>query len=181
MNIFAVDRDPVTAATLLPDRHIVKMSLETCQLLSIVYSDWYHGWGDLHKQDGTSYSTFKGAFRNHPCTKWVAESYDNLFWLISHGIGLCEEYTYRYGKRHACQDTIEEALDIFKVKVSIGWILRLMEKKHNVSSFVRAMPDEFKLNEDIDDVTAYRLYVASKPWVKDNYLRKPDRKPDWIS
>ena len=172
MNIFIVDRDPVTAATLLPDRHVVKMSLETCQLLSIVYSDWYHGWGDLHKQDGTPYSTSKGAFRNHPCTKWVAESYDNLFWLLSHGLGLCEEYTYRYGKRHACQSTIEEACNIFDAKS--------LHVNPNIRSFVRAMPDEFKLNKNIDDVTAYRLYVASKPWVKNNYLRKPDRKPSWV-
>lgn len=50
----------------------------------------------------------------------------------------------------------------------------------NVESFVRAMPDEYKLDESIDDVMAYRMYVASKPWVKDNYLRLPDRKPEWV-
>ena len=51
-------------------------------------------------------------------------------------------------------------------------------EKH--SPFVRAMPDEFKLDNSIDSVEAYRRYVNSKPWVKDNYLRKPERKPDWI-
>ena len=42
------------------------------------------------------------------------------------------------------------------------------------------MPDEFKYDDSIDTFTAYRMYIASKPWVKDNYLRKPERKPDWI-
>jgi hypothetical protein len=24
------------------------------------------------------------------------------------------------------------------------------------------------------------MYIASKPWVATNYLRAPERKPDWI-
>ena len=44
----------------------------------------------------------------------------------------------------------------------------------------RAMPDEFKHNTSIDTFTAYKNYIASKPWVASNYLRDPSRKPDWI-
>ena len=47
-------------------------------------------------------------------------------------------------------------------------------------NFARAMPDGYKFDTSIDTYTAYKMYVASKPWVKDNYLRKPDRKPDWV-
>ena len=46
--------------------------------------------------------------------------------------------------------------------------------------FTRAMPDEFKYDDSIDTFTAYKMYVSSKPWVSDNYLRKPERKPEWI-
>ena len=46
--------------------------------------------------------------------------------------------------------------------------------------FDRAMPDEYKLDDSIDTFTAYKMYIASKPWVKDNYLRMPERKPSWI-
>ena len=49
-----------------------------------------------------------------------------------------------------------------------------------VESFTRAMPDDLKYNNDIDTFIAYKKYIASKPWVKDNYLRKPERKPNWI-
>ena len=69
MNIFVTDPSPTQSAQSLPDRHVVKMPLETCQMLSIVCSDkWGHGYGEIHKSDGTPYKTEKGAFRNHPCT-----------------------------------------------------------------------------------------------------------------
>ena len=50
----------------------------------------------------------------------------------------------------------------------------------NAVEFTRAMPDEYKLDESIDTFTAYKMYIASKPWVADNYLRIPERKPEWI-
>ena len=45
----------------------------------------------------------------------------------------------------------------------------------SVTPFVRAMPDRFKHDTSIDTFTAYKWYIASKPWVRDNYLRMPDR------
>ena len=66
MNIFVTDPDPVKSAQVLPDKHIVKMPLETCQMLSIVASEkWGHGFGVLPKLNGEPYKTDKGAFRNH--------------------------------------------------------------------------------------------------------------------
>jgi len=46
MNIFVTDPDPTVSAEVLPDKHIVKMPLETCQMLAVVYSKWYFNWGD---------------------------------------------------------------------------------------------------------------------------------------
>ena len=90
MNIFATHDDPVLSATELPDKHIVKMPLECCQMLAVVYSPWYKDIGPVFKADGGAYATKKGAFRNHPCTKWVAESDHNIAWLLQHGIALCD-------------------------------------------------------------------------------------------
>jgi hypothetical protein len=50
----------------------------------------------------------------------------------------------------------------------------------NVVEFTRAMPDEYKFDTSIDTFTAYKMYIASKPWVAENYLRIPERKPYWI-
>ena len=39
---------------------------------------------------------------------------------------------------------------------------------------------EFKYDTSIDIFTAYKRYIASKPWVSTNYLRDPTRKPEWV-
>lgn len=176
MNIFAVNQNPLIAARELPDKHIVKMPLESCQMLSIIYSKWYYDWGEVYKADGNPYETKKGAFRNHPCTKWAAENYNNLAWLITHGVHLCTEYNKRYGKIHSCNKTLFEAKKLFHKKTGKAITIYSM-----VDSFARAMPDDIKYDKSIDDITAYRKYINTKPWVKENYVRLPERKPEWIS
>ena len=54
MNIFVTDPDPNLSAQVLPDKHVVKMPLETCQMLAVVFSKWYYNWGNdlLPKKDG---------------------------------------------------------------------------------------------------------------------------------
>ena len=47
MNIFVTDPSPTVSAQSLPDKHIVKMPLESCQMLAIVCSEkWGHGYGE---------------------------------------------------------------------------------------------------------------------------------------
>ena len=166
MNIFVTDPSPYKSAQVLPDKHLVKMPLETCQMLSIVaYKESGQDFGKLPKKGGGFYKTEKGAFRNHPCTIWAQT---NFYWLIEHGLALCSEYTYRYNKVHTCQYTIEYADMTFPSCPA-------------PVSFVFAGFDEFKYDNSIDTFTKYKRYINAKPWVKDNYLRKPERKPDWIT
>ena len=84
------------------------------------------------------------------------------------------EYTQRYGKEHGCYTTMCEAMAIFH---SHGGNIY---DHTQASNFARAMPDEFKYDTSIDTFTAYKMYIASKPWVASNYLRMPQRKPNWI-
>jgi hypothetical protein len=75
----------------------------------------------------------------------------------------------RYGKIHSCYNTLVHAYYIFpKGKIT------------EVTPFARAMPDEFKFDKSIDTFTAYKRYIASKSWVASNYLRMPQRKPEWV-
>ena len=176
MNIFVTNRCPVQSARNLPDKHIVKMPLETCQMLSIIYSDWYYGVGKLYKSDGTPYRTQHGAFRNHPCTQWAAANQYNLAWLILHGIALCDEYYQRYGKIHTCYDVICQAQHIYH-KCFDGDINDAAAK---VTHFTRAMPESLKFDTTITTIEAYIRYLNTKPWLATNYLRRPDRKPSFI-
>ena len=176
MNIFVTDRCPIQSARNLPDKHIVKMPLETCQMLSIIYSDWYYGVGKLYKSDGKPYRTSHGAFRNHPCTQWAAANQYNLAWLITHGVALCEEYTQRYDKVHTCYDVLLQAVDIYNKCFDDD----LSQASRKVAHFTRAMPESIKYDTSIDTITAYKQYLNTKPWLATNYLRIPSRKPSFI-
>ena len=175
MNIFAVDVDPIIAARQLPDRHVTKMILESCQMLSLVFSSHYWDIGEVMKVDGTPFKTAKGAFKKHPCTIWAAASVANCAWLIQHACGLSDEFNTRYGHPHGLHKSVFECKRLFHRETGEN----IMVFK-NILGFARAMPDEFKLDNTIDDVTAYQRYVSSKPWVFDNYLRVPERRPGWV-
>ena len=114
MNIFVLDTDPNTAAILHCDKHIVKMPLETAQMLSTVCGGPY-----------------KPTHANHPCTVWARASTANYSWLWQLGIFLSEEYTYRYGKTHKCQAIIK-SLSEPPASVPVG----------ERTPFAQAMPPE---------------------------------------
>mgnify|MGYP000991647343 CR=1 FL=1 len=123
------------------------MPVETCQIIALVYSDGYGNSGPIHRADGTSYNTIKGAFRNHPCTQWAALKDSNLAWLIEHGIALCNEYSLRYSKLHGCFVTLEQCKKIF-CEIT-GKTPSEVKTKNN---FIRAMPDEWKKNNTINTI-----------------------------
>lgn len=170
MNIFAVHESPFQAAQCLPDKHIVKMPLESAQMLAVAFGPHGLDLGHLRKKDGTPYANT--AFRNHPCTVWARQSFANLAWLIVHGQALCWEYTHRYGKRHACLTAMGDADHLFK---ATGFGLGIYGMH---DTFARAMPDDIKNDASINEVTAYRRYLVNhKPWAA--WDRDPSRKPSW--
>jgi len=171
MNLFAVDRDPVKAATCLPSKLIVKMPLETCQMLAVNLGPLYLNWGPIKKKDGQPYG-HKG-FRNHPSTIWGRSSYENMAWMITHGLALCGEYMRRYEKVHASTIGLLDAKKHFERNT--GLTLSIWR---NVTGFARAMPDELKNDGSIDDITAYRRYVNGyKAYAE--WKRRPEAKPSW--
>ena len=91
--------------------------------------------------------------------------------MLAHGLALCEEYSNRYGKIHSCLHTLAHANKILPLDP-------VHESK--LTPFVFAGPDEFKYDTGVDIYDKYKMYISSKPWVKDNYLRIPDRKPEWV-
>ena len=170
MNIFVTSPCPEESALVLPDQHIKKMPIECCQMLAFVASPHVHNYGQLPKKDGTPYMTRKNSpHLKHPCTLWAAKSIHNAQWLIYHGFMLCEEYFRRYGKQIACYETLLRAFELFP-----------NGDFNKITPFIRAMPDPLKFNGAIDTFTAYKLYIASKPWVSDDYMRLPSRKPNWL-
>lgn len=154
MNIFVVDIDPVVAARSLHDKHVVKMIVESAQILST-----------CHPQGSVKY---RHTHYNHPSCVWARESLQNYEWLFAHALALCEEYTYRYGKIHSCQLIIRSlpAPDLPQI---------------GLTSFAQAMPEEYRMDHPVD---AYRNYYLDRKigqskwtrrmppdWVEEKYLQ----------
>lgn len=149
MNIFVLDRNPRKAAQLMCDKHVVKMIVETCQILSAVLDNNYDP--KLNKygikpseQFGTA--GYPKAHFKHPCTMWAMESEGNYKWLVSHLRGLCIAYSDRYNKVHS----MESQLMIFDSQLQY-----LKFEKKRLTEFVQAMPDKYK---DKDVTKAYQNY-----------------------
>lgn len=92
MNIFVLSHDPEEAAIMQCDQHVVKMPLETAQMLCTAYPEEVAPYGRTHF--------------NHPCNLWLRESRANYEWLIIHGLALCDEYTKRFNKIHGSEEII---------------------------------------------------------------------------
>lgn len=154
MNIFILDNNPKRAAQFHVDRHIVKMPLETAQLLCSV-----------HHMSGTiNMIPYKLTHKNHPCSVWARQSLSNYKWLCELGLELCYEYTHRYGKVHKCQAVIKWCEENLPNIADNG-----------LTPFAQAMPDKFK---NRDHVAAYRGYYLGE---KNHLFSWKNRElPSWV-
>ena len=153
MNIFALNSDPILAAQNHVDRHVVKMPLESAQILSTVV----RGRGGEARYNPTH--------KNHPCTLWAGESSGNYEWLVQLGLALCNEYTHRYNREHACEEVIRE------ISAPLPNLLRIAPR----SAFALAMPEEYKQADAVESYRAY--YRAEKAHLHSWKNRQP---PEWL-
>ena len=139
MNIFILDNDPIKAAQMHIDKHIVKMPLETAQILSTICGYPY-----------------RPTHRNHPCTVWARQTKGNYNWLVQLGFALCKEYSLRYSRRHKCKDVIEQ------LKYAPEFI-----PDGERTPFALAMPDECKQDDAVLAYRTYyrthKKHIAS--WI----------------
>lgn len=155
MNLFILDRDPEIAASMACDKHVVKMPIETAQMLSTVMA-----------QSGLNIG-YKPTHVKHPCTKWVGASSKNFHWALEHGLALCREYTYRYLHIHAVKKTLVAIKEC-------SFLLRFSEIE--LTPFVQALPEEYKRE---DPVEGYREFYRRD---KARFAKwtSPSKVPDWF-
>lgn len=105
MNIFVIDPEDFQAnVVMLDDRRLVKMVLETAQLLSTA----------IVAVGGTA--TYKPTHFNHPDSIWTRANQANYKWLLTYFVAISDEYTYRYERQHKCVlllPEFEQNIDIF--------------------------------------------------------------------
>ena len=157
MNIFFLSKNPAKAARMQCDKHVVKMVLESAQMLSTV--------AHKHKYIGVP-GLYKPAYENHPMTLWVDTHKNNYLWLCEHGLALSSEYTNRYGKVHKSQKLIQQLHDLCKSFFTFGG-------GEPDSKFITppplCMPDCFQQD---DYVLSYIHYYIDK-------INKWDKPPRW--
>lgn len=98
MNLFVLDENPRDAAAAHCDQHVVKMILETAQLLSTAHRVIA---GDAAEQRFAPLKLYRATHVNHPAARWVRATYGNYRWAQTLGFELCLEYMRRYGREHA--------------------------------------------------------------------------------
>lgn len=150
MNIFYLHRDPVKAAQIQYDKHVVKMILESAQMLCTAH----HVYGN---PDDVPY---KQAHLNHPSTIWTRSSRPNYFWLYKHMIALGEEYTKRYGKIHMTIDKCKLPLSFCPDGIT----------SETFTEPPQAMPDQYKVPGC--SVTAYWNYYEGEKYSVANKREK---------
>jgi hypothetical protein len=138
MNIFYLSRDPVLCAEMHCDKHVVKMILETAQLLSTAH----------HMLGSTA--PYKVTHKNHPSAVWARSGRYQYRWLYELLEALSDEYTKRYGKVHLTWKKCSEALREPPSGIpEIEW-----------TDPPQCMPDECK--DPAGAVVAYRTYYMFK-------------------
>ena len=140
MNIFYLDKCPYKAAELQYNKHVVKMILESAQMLCTAH----------HHYDLFTDVPYKKAHYNHPSTIWVRQNKNHYRWLYNHMIGLGDEYRARYGKTHLSITKCKGPLFTYPTDIPQG----------KFEQPPQCMPDEYK---DKCSIQAYwNYYIGDK-------------------
>ena len=146
MNIFVLDENVQKAAQAHVDKHVVKMILETTQLLN----------NAMIVGDPTYTPVYRQTHKNHPCSIWASESIDNFIWLLNLGDCLCDEYTFRYGKVHKCESIIQH----FFTQTA-----KLNLPRIGMTPYKLCMPDQYKVEDAVESYRNYyrgdKAYIAA--------------------
>ena len=121
MNAFGLDRNYTVAAMLHNDKHVVKMNIEYCQLMSTAHrvldgEEYYDKTKNNRRIKRRGWMMF--IWRTHSTKHLISitrqTSGCDPLWVITYGCMVCgvaaEEYTHRYGKVHASWEKLHNEL-----------------------------------------------------------------------
>ena len=164
MNLFILDKDPVLAAQLQCDKHVVKMIVESAQMLSTVHRMLDGKQTRVASKSGKTQVKawvlpddredvlYKAVHMAHPCTVWTMKSDMNYNWHYAHFVALCDEYTYRYGKVHATDTLLRDKLKQLPKNIEVGYL----------TPFALAMKSNPECMHPNDPVRSYREFYQTK-------------------
>lgn len=165
MNIFFLHWDVELCASMHCDKHVVKMILEYCQLLSTA-------WHVIDPDHQFFSPRYKKTHINHPCSIWVRQHPANYVWLCELCANLLKEYTHRYDKVHKSQPVLQE------LQANIPPIQGYQPPFDSVNfqTLPQAMPRKFKHSNAFE---AYRMYYVCEKKHILAWKRRPV--PDFVN
>ena len=118
MNIFYLNDNAQISAQEQCDKHVCKMAIEYCQLLSTAHrvldgAEYYDKTKNGRKikrwllSDDRELNLMKASHVNHPSNIWTRECAANYDWLLEMWVNTCYEFEYRYGKKHATLERLK--------------------------------------------------------------------------
>lgn len=152
MNIFVTSSCPIQSAKFLDDKRVVKMALESTQMLCTALN-----------VNGVK-TPYKTGHLNHPCTVWARASQANWQWLWQHAMALCNEYRRIYGKEHACVKVLKSIAGLESVLPN--------EKLTPFANCARSKEKGIDFTTESNVHLAYQLYLNAR-WETDK------REPTW--
>lgn len=187
MNIFLLSLVPREAAQWHVDKHVVKMILETCQLLYSAH--WALGRPEILGPQSLSVAGLSklqktlhlpesmrsapdGGYRpvhiHHPCTVWTRRTIGNYMWLCELGKELLTEFEWRYGHKHKCEKHL-----MWLEKNPPSNIRQL-----GLSPFAIAMDPQYRISKD--PVECYRHFYRTSKAERGliEYTRR--NTPEWL-
>lgn len=159
MNIFVLDKDIKTNVKYYTNKHVVKMLLETAQLLSTAHRV-------LDGDDIIDQVLYKKTHINHPCAKWVRKTNKNYLYGYELFKAINDEFEYRFGKQHLSWTKLGNVLQHPPKNIP---------QKNILTPFAQAMPEKYKSS---DVVKAYRAYYIGEK--QHLFVWSKRDKPIWI-
>ena len=146
MNIFILFKSPEKSAKALCDVHVVKMLLESVQLLCMA-------WHSSKSVNTWPLPLYKVTHSKHVCVRWVCSDIEHYKWLLNHAIELSKEYTNRYKKDHKSNQILQMLQNQGNPTLQPTQTNLNTNKKHvqfafynipdNVKSIPIAIPDQY--------------------------------------
>jgi hypothetical protein len=140
------------------NRHVLKMVVETYQLLSAAH--WMIDPAAAAQLPAGVLC--KLTQYNHPCAVWVRAHPNNYQWLASLGLALCAEYTRRFATvrrpapKHACLNAL---VFLHQHPPQFPAHADAPLNEHGLTEPVQCMPEQYRVPGDA--VAAYRNYYQS--------------------
>lgn len=193
MNIFALHPNPKKAARWHADKHVVKMLLESVQMLYAAH--WVISYpyiltkkgpfavSTLQKGLPTPPSMRTAPFQlnnpkqhgyrpvhvHHPCTVWVRSSRANYLWLCELALALAKEHAHRWPTNPPSS-----------CAVHAQWLQTNVPDLPDIplTPFAQAMPDLYKRGDPIKSYRAFYKGSKQERGITNRYTKR--HKPHWL-